>query len=159
MVLPLGYEHAVWLEPGTEFRRHPGSVLHPLRRAPVHVPMLWDLAAAPAGAEWGGAPCGRLLAWMREGGLANRQIWAAHAGFLIVHRDAVETFFRLAFELWHRAEHEGHRLGCEPLLAYAAQMLTGDPRWHHLSHSLDLWLPREEMHRSATGPAMSGPER
>ncbi len=144
-VSTLPFEHVVWLDPGTEFLRHPGSLLRALRRAPVHVPLGFDLAdPAVAQEAWGGAPCGELARRMQEAGVIGRLVLAAYPGFFIVHRGAIGTFYRLAFDFWHRCEAAGLALSCEPLLAYAAQMLTGDPRRHHLSHGTDLWLPRAQ---------------
>ncbi len=143
-VSTLPFEHYVWLNPGTEFLRHPGSVLRALRRAPVHVPLGFDLADPGVALDmWGGAPCGELARCNREAGVLGRLALAAYSGFFIVHRDVIGTFHRLAFDFWHRCQATGLSLSCEPLLAYAAQMLTGDPRRHHLSHLPELWVPKE----------------
>ncbi|MEJ7605163.1 MAG: hypothetical protein WKF37_02605 [Bryobacteraceae bacterium] len=65
-VSPLPFGHFVWLEPGTMFRRHPGSILRALRRGPVHVPLGFDLAdPAVAQEAWGGATCGELARRMQ----------------------------------------------------------------------------------------------
>ena len=153
-VSALKYDHYVWLDPQTEFTRDPGSVLRVLRRAPVHVPLTFDLAdAARTDEEWCGVRCGELARRMREVGVAQRFVFAAHAGFFIVHREAVETFCNLAFDFWHRCERDGLHLPCEPLLAYAAQMLSGDPRLHHFSHGADVWMPRTGIQRAAA-PAL-----
>ena len=139
----LKYDHYVWLDPRTEFTRDSGSVVRVLRRAPEHVPLTFDLAdPARAGEMWCGAPCGEMARRMREAGVNQRFVFAAHAGLFVVHREAVETVCNLAFDFWQRCERDGLRLPCEPLLAYAAQMICGDPRLHHVSHAADLWLPR-----------------
>ena len=94
---------------------------------------------------------------MRAAGVNQRFAFAAHPDFFVIHRDAVETVCNLAFDFWQRCERDGLRLPCEPLLAYAAQMLCGDPRLHDLSHSANLWLPRTALREvPAGGPALIG---
>ena len=94
---------------------------------------------------------------MRQGRGGTAPWFAAHTGFFVVHREAVETVCHLAFDFWQRCERDGLRLPCEPLLACAAQMLCGDPRLHHVAHAPDLWLPQPANDGSATvGPALIG---
>lgn len=132
-VAPLKFAHFVWLDPATRFMRHPGSVLGMLAGAPIHVPLTFDLAAPENVArDWNGCPCPELARLMRESGLLNRAIYAADARLFIVHRDATETLFSLAFDFWERVQRAGWSLSIEPLLAYAMQMLCADPERHRV---------------------------
>ena len=125
--------YLLWLDPVTTFERHPGSVLAALHGAPLHLPLTFDLAdAATAPAELHGCPCRELARWMQAAGIHNRAIYAASANYFIVHREAIGTVTELAFDLARPADAEGWRLPVEPLLAYAMQMLCGDPERHRV---------------------------
>ena len=128
--------YLLWLDPITRFERHPGSVLAILRGAPLHIPLIFDLAdVKTAPPECNGCPCQELARLMRAAGIRNRAIYAASANYFIIHREAIERVTDLAFDFARRADAAGWRLTVEPLLAYAMQMLCGDPEQHRSDHA------------------------
>ena len=130
--------YLLWIDPVTKFEQHPGSVLSVLHGAPLHIPLTFNLAdVETAPAEWNGCPCQELVRLMRAAGIRNRAIYAASANYFMVHREAIERVTELAFDFARRADAEGWRLPVEPLLAYAMQMLCGDPEQHRFSQTAD----------------------
>jgi len=153
------YEYYVWLDPRTRFLGHPGSLLRALNGAPVHVSLTFDLAVPSAqGENWNGLPCQELARLMQSAGLTNSAVYAGSSGFYIVHRHAAKTFVDLAYEFWKLSDRKGLRLPCEPLLAFAMQMLCGDPRKHLASGLADLWQlhPAEGLESGAPAKDRSG---
>ncbi len=137
----LPYDYFVWLDADTWFTRHPGDVLSVLQGAPVHSSLEAD-ACDPANVrpDWWGCPLPDYAKLMRFKGVHQRSIYNVNAGFWIVHRDVIPTFFDLAFDFWQVAQKLGYAdVTEEPPLAYATQMLCGNPHLHTLRHTSDLW--------------------
>jgi hypothetical protein len=57
----------------------------------------------------------------------------------MVHHDAVDTLCDLAFDFWDFGRKHGYEFTEEPPLAYAMQMLCGNPYTHTLRNTSDLW--------------------
>jgi len=154
-VATLPYEYSVWLNPKSNFCSHPGDILKTLEGAPVHVPLTIDLAAPQNEALiWARTPAQMLAQRLRRAGVKNHCIYAAEAGFFIVHRFAIPQFVNLAYEFWEQCDKEGLKLSVEPLLAFAGQMLTADPSRHQLHLHADLWSPRSRMNHDSPAPAI-----
>lgn len=139
-VAALGFDAYVWLDPAHHFVREPGDVLRLLRGAPLHVPLEGDLdrCLQPC-QETGGCAPAKLAEWMRLCGVRSRSVFAVSGGFFIVRREAVDTVYFLAREFWKSCLPAGVRLPYEPLLAYAMQMLCGNPYAHALEHGDEVW--------------------
>ncbi len=136
----LRYEYYVWLSPDTFFVRHPGNLLEVLAGAPVHATFQGDVLAAKNRADtWEGCSLKNIATLMRFCGVRNRSIFTTSSGFWIAHRDAVEALCNLARSFGELAAKAGYPLGIEPRLAYAAQMLSGNPYRHTLQETSGTW--------------------
>jgi hypothetical protein len=51
----------------------------------------------------------------------------------------IDSFYALAWDFWDFCKRLGYSFGFEHLLAYAAQMLCGNPYLHTLKHNRDVW--------------------
>jgi hypothetical protein len=78
-------------------------------------------------------------------GITN-QIYQGQSAFWIVHHDAVECVYDLAFEFWHRAKAVGLAVDVSIALGYAAQLLCGNPEAHVLVNSPWLWAGDDRGH-------------
>jgi hypothetical protein len=138
----LDYGCFVWLAPETRFVRHPGDVLRVLHGAPVHASLESD-ACSPrcTSSEWCGCSLTNYATLMRFCGVQSRSIFTAPAGFWMVHHDAVGVFCDLAWDFWDFCKRAGYVFPLEPLLAYATQVLCGNPYRHTLKQTRDLWVP------------------
>jgi hypothetical protein len=138
----LKYDYFVWLDANTFFVRHPGDVLRVLQGAPVHASLESDAALPePAHPDWGICSLSNFTKLMRFCGVRSRAIFTVNAGFWIVHRDVIDTFCGLAWVFCNFCKKVGYRFEFEPLLAYATQMLCGNPYAHTLKRTADLWAP------------------
>jgi len=136
----LPYEYYVWLEADSVFVRPPGDLLRVLAGAPVHASLESDVTSAPRRrTEWEGCSLTNVATLMRFCGVRNRAIFTAGAGFWIVHRDVIKTFCDLAEDFGAFCRKVGYRFGFEPRLAYAAQMLCGNPYRHTLRETSEIW--------------------
>lgn len=141
-VRKLQYDYFVWLDADTFFVRHPGNLLRVLQGAPVHASLESDAALPePAHPDWGICALSNFTTLMRFCGVRSRGIFTVNGGFWIVHREVIDTFCDLAWGFWRFCKKVGYRFEFEPLLAYATQMLCGNPYVHTLKRTADLWAP------------------
>ena len=137
----LNYDYLVWLDADTYFVRNPGNVLRVLHASPVHTTFESD-ACAPNNrrSAWWECSLSRFARLMQVKGVRNKSIFNVNAGFWIVHHDVIDTFCALALDFWELWKRDGHDpFPEEPAMAYAAQMLCGNPYLHTLPKSSDLW--------------------
>lgn len=132
-VKKFAFDYAVWLSPGTVFRRVPGLVLRVLEGAPVHVPLVRKLKP-----EHGTDREKQLCAVYRDGGVRG-EAWLADNGFWIVKLKAVEHICKLAAHGIALGKGLGLELTGAESLGYAGQMLCGDPEKHKRERHADLW--------------------
>jgi len=66
-------------------------------------------------------------------------VFNVNGGLFIAHHDVIETLFNLAYEFWTYCKENGWTFNDEPLLAYAMQMLCGNPYAHTFRETMDLW--------------------
>jgi hypothetical protein len=78
---------------------------------------------------------------MQFRGVRSSAIFTVNSGFWIVHRDVIDTFCGLVWDFWNFCIKVGYRFKFEPVLAYAVQMLCGNPYVHTLNHNYELWAP------------------
>ena len=136
----LKYDYFVWLDADTYFVRHPGDILRVLRGAPVHASLESNTAMPnPLLPDWGPCSLRNFTTLMQFRGVRSRAIFTVNAGFWIVHRDVIDTFCGLTWNFWQFCRKVGYQLPIEPLLAYATQMLCGNPYAHTLRETADLW--------------------
>lgn len=136
----LNYDYFVWFDTDSYFVRNPGPLLHLLQGAPMHITLECDvLSLANKRLDWWDCPNQRFAELMREMGVKNREIYNVNGGLVIVHRDAVETVCRMAWDFYTYCEKKGFRFVDEPLFAYAMQMLCGDPRRHRVQETAEFW--------------------
>src|SRR5262249_44322786 len=88
---------------------------------------------------WWDCPNNRFVQLMRAKGVCSNAIFNVNGGLFIVHHDAVDTLYNLAFDFWHFCKANGHTFTEEPPLAYAMHMLCGNPYSHTLRQTADLW--------------------
>jgi hypothetical protein len=136
----LAAEWFVWLEPGTRFRRRPLDVLAATAGAPLHVPLVLDLDAAPPETPCHGVPAGRLRALLHGAGVPG-PAWLGDSRFWIIHREAIETVYDLALGFWHRAKAEGAAVHVAAALGHAAGLLVADRAAHRAARRPELWSP------------------
>jgi hypothetical protein len=136
----LKYDYFVWLDPNNLFLRHPGDILRVLHGAPVHASLESNAASPePLQPDWGICSLTNFTKLMRFKGVRSRGIFTVNGGFWIVQRDAIDNFYALAWDFWDFCKKLGYSFGFEHLLAYASQMLCGNPYLHTLKHNRDLW--------------------
>lgn len=145
-VAELDFDAYVWLDPSHWFVRPPGDVTRLLRGSPLHAPLEAALDQGPPRVATGGLREEELADRMRLHGVRSKTIFAASGGFFVVRRPAVQRVYELAREFWKVCFAEGIRLSYEPTLAYAMQMLCGNPYAHQLERDLDLWRCDHEGH-------------
>jgi hypothetical protein len=139
-VRKLNYDYFIWLDTDTWFVRNPGDPLRVLQDSPMHIALESDLCGAGnQRPDWWGCPNQRLATLMRTKGVRSRAIFNVNGGLFIVHRDVIETVFDLTHDFWTFCEAQGWMFNDEPLLAYAMQMLCGDPYAHTLRGTADFW--------------------
>ena len=139
-VRKLKYDYFVWLDADTVFVRHPGDVLRVLQGAPVHASLESNTALPhPVQPDWGICALSNFTKLMRFSGVRSEAIFTVNGGFWIVHREAIESFCSLAWDFWDFSKKVGYRFDFEPLLAYATQMLCGNPYLHTLKGAADVW--------------------
>jgi len=142
VVSRLDYDYFVWLDADSLFVRHPGDPLRPLQGAPAHVPLESDATAARRPGRYYGCPYDEYVKFMHRRGVRSRSIFTGNGGYFVVKKEAVETFTELAADFWVRCQRQGFRaFREEPALAYAAQMLCGNPYLHQMERHTDLWMP------------------
>ena len=137
----LNYDYFVWLDADSYFVRNPGDVLRVLHSSPVHATLECD-ACDPNNRRmaWWECALSRYARLMRAKGVTSKSIFNVNAGFWIVHHDVIDRFCDLAldfYDLWKRDGHDPFPE--EPAMAYAVQMLCGNPYAHTLPYSSDLW--------------------
>lgn len=139
-VSKLNYDYFIWLDTDTWFVRNPGDPLRTLNGSPIHITLESDLAnPRNQRKEWWDCPNETFVGLMREKGVKNRSIFNVNGGMFIVHHDAVETVFDLAYDFWTFCKANDFTFNDEPLLAYAMQMLCGNPYAHTLRGTSDFW--------------------
>ncbi len=140
MVQKLRYDYFVWFDTDTYFVRNPGDILRVLQRSPLHISLESDLCSPSCRRqEWWDCPNSVLVELMRQKGVLGKSVFNVNGGFFVVHREAVETVYRLANDFWHFCHKRGFDFNDEPLLAYVMQMLCGDRHLHTLRKTSDLW--------------------
>ena len=138
----LRYDYFIWLDPQTFVTRPPGDPLRVLQGAPVHASFEQD-ASKPVKLhpDWGPCSLTNFTTLMRFNGVRSRSIFTVNNAFWIVHHDAVERFCQLSSDFWWFCRRTGYTFGFAPLLAYATQILCGNPYIHRLKENADLWAP------------------
>jgi hypothetical protein len=139
----LPFEWLDWLDAASVFIRNPVDVLGCLGRSPVHVPLECQLSANLDSETWHGNSAGRLSELFIKEGVRHRP-YLGSDGFWIVHHDAIEAVYELALGFWHRAKDAGLLLDAAETLAYAMQMLCGDPKKHTVENCPTLWAASYE---------------
>lgn len=136
----LPYDYFVFIDADNFFVRNPGNILQQTKGAPVHVALESDCAReANTRLEWWGCPLPEYVRLMRACGVLSRSIFNTNGGFWIVHRDAARRFVELALEFWSYCNGKGFTFTEEAPLAYAGQMLMGNPYAHVLEQNPEAW--------------------
>lgn len=139
-VQKLNYDYFVWLDTDSWFVRNPGNILRVLKGSPMHIALESDLCSPDCRRrEWWDCPNFKFAELMRARGVRSRSIFEVNGGLFIIHRDAIETLYRLTFDFWSYCKQQGYTFNDEPLLAYAMHMLCGNPYAHTLRETCDLW--------------------
>jgi hypothetical protein len=114
------------------------DILAPLSRSPIHTPLEVNLSALTEDRNWRGASCFKLRDVFRQMGLAN-QIYLSQSAFWLVHREAIDQVYELAFRFFHAAKAVGLPSVVDTALGYAMQILCANPEAHELSRHPNLW--------------------
>lgn len=139
-VQKLDYEYFIWLDTDSWFTRNPGDPLRMMQGSPLHIALEGDLTTPEnRRRDWWDCPNDRFVGLMRQRGVRSRHVFNVNGGLFIVHRDAIDTVYRLAFDFWQFSKTQGFTFNDEPLMAYAMHMLCGDPYRHTLRTSMDFW--------------------
>jgi hypothetical protein len=134
----LPFEYFIWVDADTVFVRNPVDALAPLGRSPIHVPLEANLTALAVDCAWRGLPGSRLRGLYRDAGVAN-QAYLSQSAFWIVHREAIEAVYDLAFQFWNRARGEGIPPHVDFALGFAMQMLCANPEAHLVTAHPHVW--------------------
>jgi FkbM family methyltransferase len=136
----LDYDYFIFLDADTYFVRNPGDILRVLYDAPIHVCMESDCAFIEnKRSDWWGCPLDKYIELMREKGVRSKAVYNTNAGFWIVKKDIIETFYRLAMDFWNHCKNAGHIFTEEAPLAYVGHMLMGDVNLHTLKSNKNIW--------------------
>ena len=136
----LNYDYFVWLDMDAYFVRNPGDVLRVLHGSPIHVTLESDLCLCQnRRPDWWGCPNEQFAALMRAKGVCSKSIFNVNGGFFVVHRDVIGTLFKLTYDFWDYCQKQGYTFNDEPLLAYGMHMLCGNPYFHTVRETADVW--------------------
>ncbi|MCI0539760.1 MAG: hypothetical protein L0Z50_31515 [Verrucomicrobiales bacterium] len=136
----LNYDYFIWLDSDSYFVRNPGNILKVMGHSPIHIALERDLCCPEnRRPNWWDCPNATFAELMRAKGVRSNSIFNVNGGLFIVQHDVIETVFELAFDFWQFANSKGYAFNDEPLLAYAMQMLCGNPYIHTLRKTADLW--------------------
>ncbi len=139
-VRALDYDYFIWLDADTYFVRNPGDVLRVMHGSPVHATLECDaVSRRNTRSDWWDCPLLMYVWLMQMKGVRSRSIFNVNGGFFIVHREAIDTFCRLAVEFLEFCRAYGYVFVDEVPLAYVTHMLCADPFPHTLSATSDLW--------------------
>jgi hypothetical protein len=139
-VRKLNYDYFVWFDTDTYFVRNPGDVLRHMHGSPIHIALECDvLAANNSRMDWWDCPNRMFAKLMWRMGVRSRRIYNVNGGFVIVHREAIETVFRLAMDFYRYGLECSYRFVDEQLWSYAMHMLCADTHVHTLRETDDLW--------------------
>lgn len=139
-VARLPYRYLAFLDADNYFVRRPRPLLDLMQGSPLHSFLESDCGgAANRRLDWWGCPLPRFVELMRRRGVTSGRIYNVNAGFWVVHRDAIETVCRLAFDFWQHCRDAGHTFTEEAPLAYATHMLCGSPDLHLMRTHFDVW--------------------
>jgi len=138
----LSFDYFIWLDADTVFVKRPIDVLGSLGKSPLHIPLEVNLSALGADAVWKGVSIFALRDLFREQGVMN-QVYLSGSAFWIVHHDAIDLVYDLAFKFWHQAKEAGLLADVSMALSYAAQILCGDPAGHLLRNAPALWAGKD----------------
>jgi hypothetical protein len=132
------FDYFVWLDADTVFVRNPVDVLAPLSGSPIHVPLELNLSTVDEDRQWREVSCFKLRELFVQMGVAN-QVYLSRSAFWIVHREAIDQVFELAFRFFHAVKGAGLAASVDTALGYAMQILCADPEAHLLTRHSDLW--------------------
>lgn len=136
----LRYDYYIFFDADTWFVRNPGEILNYVYDDPLHVTLESDCTNPVALREdWWGCPLPDYVRMMRECGVKDRIIYNCNAGLFIIHRKAVKSFYRLCMEFWNYAKERGYTFTEEAPMAYAAQIMMGNPYLHTMYQTTELW--------------------
>lgn len=139
-VYKLLYDYYVFFDADSWFVRHPGDPTTLTLTSPVHVSLESDCTDPNATRkDWWGCPLEKYVELMREKGVRSDKVYNCNAGFFVVHRDAVKSFYRLCMEFWEHAKGKGYTFTEEAPMAYAAHMMMGNPYVHLLKDTSSMW--------------------
>jgi hypothetical protein len=136
----LFYEYFVFVDADSWFVRNPGDIINYCQDSPVHICMESNCDNPDAyRKDWWGCPLEEYCRLMRAKGVRCKQIFNMNAGLWIVHRDAIDKLYRLAYEFWHFAQQSGYTFTEEAPLAFVGHMMMGNPYKHQLRMAPELW--------------------
>lgn len=136
----LPYDFFVWIDADSYFVRNPGNVLTIMQGDPVHSSLESDASSIlNVRPDWWGCPLSIYVCLMRQLGVASKAVFNVNAGFWVVHRDAIDTFYDLAYRFLSVARKYGYDFTEEPPLAYATHMLCSNPSLHILRSTSEYW--------------------
>lgn len=107
----LNFDYFVWVDADTMFVRNPVDMLGTLGKSPIHVPLELNLSGVNEDRIWKECSLIHLRELMRQEGVLN-QPYLNQSAFWIVHHDAIDSVYELAFGFWHKAKESGHPSGC-----------------------------------------------
>ena len=134
----LNFEYFVWIEASSLFVRQPKNLVSSLGRAPAHIPLIVPVDPDDETQLPTGAAAALWARTMRKAGLQN-QPYFAESAFWVVHREAVATICDLANHFRIVARESGWEADATPAIAFAVQMLCGNPEMHRVAKRPDLW--------------------
>lgn len=139
-VKKLNCDYFIWLDSESWFVRNPGDPLLLMHGSPVHSSLESDVCdPGNQRSDWGGCSLKNYATLMRFKGVRSKAIFIVNSGFWIVHREVIDRFCELALDFWDFSKQAGFVFKDDAPLAYATQMLCGNPYLHTLRETSDLW--------------------
>lgn len=134
----LSFDYFIWVDADTVFTRNPAEVLEPLGRSPIHVPLEVNLSTLAVDSTWRGVSVFRLGDLLRDAGIPN-QPYLSQSAFWILHREAIDEVYNLAFQFWNRTREAGVAPHVDFALGFAAQVLCANPEAHLVTAHPHVW--------------------
>lgn len=123
--LDLGSNVFLYVKPGIRITMPILESLKRLRQTPIYAPL-----SALDRSGWTRDERETFAALCSAFGVPNRRVLWCRAEFWAIKAAAVPSAFDLCGEFWHRSKDAGVEMRWERCLAYAMQMMCGDP-WRY----------------------------
>jgi len=139
-VSKLDYDYFIFFDADNYFVSNPGNLEKIIGNEKVFIQMENDCTSPKVKrGDWWGIPIKYYPKFLREFGVTSKKIYNTNAGFWAVRKDAIDEFYKLAYEVFNEAHLRGYKdVTEEPPLACIGHLMQ-DPEKRTFEHTKDLW--------------------